>query len=103
MRSGSSRRPTGVKNPEGPSAAKQAAALAELTTAEAGERLVLDWSQPVRHATFYKAVFRPAVVRAIRAATVSGAKAAATTPRTHLASDPTHLREPVRRGGAERA
>ncbi|BBY15097.1 hypothetical protein MLIT_06890 [Mycolicibacterium litorale] len=55
-------RPTGVKNPVGASAANQAAALAELTTAEAGERLVVDWSQPVRHATFYKAVFRPAVV-----------------------------------------
>jgi integrase len=65
-------RPTGIKNTEGTSAAKQTTALAELTRAEAGERLVLDWSQPYRHATFYKAVFRPAVVRANRAATASG-------------------------------
>ncbi len=51
-------RPTGVTSPGGASAAKQAAALAELTTSEAGERLVLDWTKPYRHATFYKAVFR---------------------------------------------
>jgi integrase len=70
-------RPTGVRNPEGVSAVNQARALADLTTAEAAERLVLDWATPYRHATFYKAVFRPAVVRAIRAATVSGEKAAA--------------------------
>lgn len=70
-------RPTGVKNPAGASAANQATALAILTTAEASARLALDWSQPYRHATFYKAVFRPAVVRAIRAATVSGDEAAA--------------------------
>ena len=66
-------RPTGVKNPEGVSATKQATALASLTVAEAGERLVLDWSQPYRHATFYKAVFRPAVVRANRAAPATAA------------------------------
>ncbi|WP_244975101.1 tyrosine-type recombinase/integrase [Mycobacterium heckeshornense] len=54
--------------------------MANLTVQEAGERLALDWSQPVRHATFYKAVFRPAVVRAIRAATVSGEKSAALPP-----------------------
>jgi len=59
-------RPTGVKNPAGASAAKQTTALGALSVAEAGERLVLDWSQPYRHATFYKAVFRPAVVRANR-------------------------------------
>jgi integrase len=40
--------------------------LADLTVAEAGERLVLDWTAPNRHATFYKAVFRPAVLRASR-------------------------------------
>jgi integrase len=28
--------------------------------------LVLDWTQPLRHATFYKAVYRPAVLRANR-------------------------------------
>jgi integrase len=53
-----------VRNPEGVSAVNQARALADLTTAEAGERLVLDWTAPYRHATFYKAVFRPAVLRA---------------------------------------
>ena len=41
-------------------------ALAELTVAEAEARLVLDWTQPVRHATFYKAIYRPAVLRANR-------------------------------------
>nr|WP_313774282.1 tyrosine-type recombinase/integrase [Mycobacterium sp.] len=73
-------RPTGVKNPAGASAANQATALANLSTAEAGQRLMLDWSQPYRHATFYKAVFRPAVVRAIRAATASGDAAAVLPP-----------------------
>jgi hypothetical protein len=28
--------------------------------------LVLDWTQPLRHATFYKAIYRPAVLRANR-------------------------------------
>lgn len=73
-------RPTGVKNPEGVSAAKQATALAALSASEAGERLVLDWSQPYRHATFYKAVFRPAVVRANRVETTTGDGAAALPP-----------------------
>jgi len=73
-------RPTGVKNPAGTSAANQAAALAQLTAAEASARLALDWAQPYRHATFYKAVFRPAVLRAIRAATVSGDEAAVLPP-----------------------
>lgn len=41
-------------------------ALAALSADEAAERLVLDWSQPIRHQTFYKAVFRPAVARANR-------------------------------------
>ena len=49
-------------------ARRQANALADLSTAEAGERLVLDWAAPNRHATFYKAVFRPAVMRANRLA-----------------------------------
>ncbi len=39
-------------------------ALAALSADEAAERLVLDWSAPIRHHTFYKAVFRPAVARA---------------------------------------
>jgi integrase len=48
--------------------------LADLTVAKAGDRLVLDWAQPYRHATFYKAVFRPALLRANR----GGAKLPAT-------------------------
>lgn len=47
-------------------ARRQAAALAALTVADAEKRLVLDWTQPPRHATFYKAVYRPAVLRANR-------------------------------------
>jgi integrase len=45
---------------------RQLAALAALSLDEAEARLVLDWSAPLRHATFYKAVFRPAVARANR-------------------------------------
>ena len=41
-------------------------ALAALSADEAAERLVLDWSAPIRHDTFYKAVFRPAVLRTNR-------------------------------------
>ena len=41
-------------------------ALAALSADEAAERLMLDWSAPIRHQTFYKAVFRPAVTRANR-------------------------------------
>ena len=47
-------------------------ALAELSVGKASERLVLDWSQPLRHQTFYKAVFRPAVLRANRLARAGG-------------------------------
>ncbi|MEO3761215.1 site-specific integrase [Mycobacterium sp. B14F4] len=60
------RRPTGVRNPDGVSAATQTAVLAGMSVAEAESRLDLDWSQPVRHRTFYKAVFRPAILRANR-------------------------------------
>ena len=41
-------------------------ALAALSSDEAAQRLVLDWSATIRHQTFYKAVFRPAVARANR-------------------------------------
>ncbi|MDV3135974.1 tyrosine-type recombinase/integrase [Mycobacterium sp. 29Ha] len=41
-------------------------ALAGLSVDDAADRLVLDWSAPIRHQTFYKAVFRPAVARANR-------------------------------------
>ncbi|MCV7051859.1 tyrosine-type recombinase/integrase [Mycobacterium heidelbergense] len=46
-------------------------ALAALSADEAAERLILDWSQAIRHQTFYKAVFRPAVARANRLGGVS--------------------------------
>jgi integrase len=80
-------KPTGVKattesgEPEGRGnktvARRQADALAELGIAEAEARLVLDWTEPLRHPTFYKAVYRPAVLRANRAATATGDKTAA--------------------------
>ncbi|MDC8971485.1 tyrosine-type recombinase/integrase [Mycobacterium marinum] len=47
-------------------ARRQADALALLTVDDAEKRLVLDWTTPLRHATFYKAVYRPAVLRANR-------------------------------------
>jgi integrase len=67
-------KPTGVQalGPDGKPASRdrraviqrQARALAELSVAEAEDRLVLDWSEPLRHGGWYKAVFRPAVLRA---------------------------------------
>ncbi|PQM52512.1 site-specific integrase [Mycolicibacter virginiensis] len=47
-------------------ARRQADALAALSVADAEARLVLDWTAPLRHPTFYKAVYRPAVLRANR-------------------------------------
>ena len=47
-------------------ARRQTDALAELTVEDAEKRLVLDWTPPLRHATFYKAIYRPAVLRANR-------------------------------------
>jgi len=41
-------------------------ALAALSVEEAEDRLTLDWDAPLRHQTFYKAVYRPAVLRANR-------------------------------------
>lgn len=52
----------------GQKADRQADALAGISVDEATERLDLDWSQPLRHQTFYKSVFRPAVLRANRLA-----------------------------------
>lgn len=49
-------------------ARRQAEALAEVAVEDAEKRLVLDWTQPLRHASFYKSVFRPAVLRANRTA-----------------------------------
>jgi integrase len=78
-------RPTGVRaTPAAPGAAntgveegpprasakararRQASALAELAVEDAEKRLVLDWTEALRHATFYKAVYRPSVLRANR-------------------------------------
>jgi integrase len=57
---------TGAPAPAKARARRQADALADLTVTEAESRLALDWSQPLRHPTFYKAVYRPAVLRTNR-------------------------------------
>ena len=49
-------------------ALRQATALADSSVDEASARLVLDWTGLLRHQTFYKSVFRPAVLRANRLA-----------------------------------
>ena len=65
-------RPSGVRadNAEAresmASALRQATVLADMSVADAEERLVLDWSMPLNHGAFYKAVYRPAVLRANR-------------------------------------
>ena len=43
---------------------RQLDALAALTVPEHAARLALDWANPLRHLTFYRAVFKPAVLRA---------------------------------------
>ena len=45
---------------------RQAHALAALSVENAEARLVLDWTATLSHLALYKAVFRPAVLRAIR-------------------------------------
>jgi integrase len=70
-------------------------ALAALPVDQAADRLVLDWSASIRHQTFYKAVFRPAVLRANRLGSERlGAAASIEVPRAAP-----YLRELVRRGG----
>lgn len=63
-------RPTGLKAEGSRDRAsvvkRQADALAALSVTEAEERLDLDWTQPLRHPNLYKAVHRPAVLRANR-------------------------------------
>jgi integrase len=64
-------RPTGVRAADDPIvlqavAHRQAIALANLTVVEAEARPALDWTEPLRHMTFYKAVERPPVLRASR-------------------------------------
>lgn len=78
-------RPTGVKADDPATTAKdkaqrQADALAELTVEEAEARLVLDWAGRLRHQVFYKAVYRPAVTRANRAARATDDRAAMLPP-----------------------
>jgi integrase len=92
-------KPTGVRTPPAdtgaaatggagatPSAAakaralRHAEALVELTVDEAEARLVLDWDTPLRHPTFYKAVYRPAVLRANRRAEATKTPTAALPP-----------------------
>jgi integrase len=54
---------------------RQATALAELSVAEAEARLLLDWLEPLRHGSLYKAVYRPAVLRANRLTPSAGLSA----------------------------
>ncbi|WP_310779168.1 tyrosine-type recombinase/integrase [Mycobacterium sp. Z3061] len=66
-------KPTGKRASEQPltaavKAQRQATALADLSVDEAAARLVLDWSGLLRHQSFYKSVFRPAVLRSNRLA-----------------------------------
>ena len=61
--------PSTATAPAAPSqerAKRQAVALAALNVEQAEARLALDWASPMRHATFVKAVYRPAVLRANR-------------------------------------
>jgi hypothetical protein len=80
-------------------ASRQATALADLSVAEAGERLVLDWNAPNRHATFYKSVFRAAVLRANRRPAEMGDPTAA----AEVARLTPHVRESVHHGGTATA
>ncbi|GAS89383.1 tyrosine-type recombinase/integrase [Mycolicibacterium brisbanense] len=83
-------RPTGVRattatgEPDAQAAKRvarrQADALADLSVEEAETRLELKWDEPLRHATFYKAVYRPAVLRANRIAAGTGDRAALLSP-----------------------
>jgi integrase len=75
-------KPTGVKatGTNARPAERQAAALAELTVEAAEARLVLDWTAPLRHGGWYKAVFRPAVLRANLAAAATASNGAPLLP-----------------------
>jgi hypothetical protein len=68
-------------------------ALAALSTEEAAQRLVLDWSAPYRHQAFYKAVFRPAVARTNRL----GGPEMVLPPALKFPRAAPHLRQFVRR------
>ena len=57
-----------------------AAVLSEPSAQDAADRLMLDWATPYRHATFYRAVYRPAVLRANRAAEAARNRGAVLPP-----------------------
>lgn len=59
--------------------------------------MLRDWAMPLRHPTFYKAVYRPAVLRANRM-TPNGAAA-----RAQVSRPPAYVPEPLFRGGTTRA
>lgn len=74
-------RPTGIRNKDTrPPAERQTQALAELSVKDAAARLILDWAEPLRHPTFYKAVYRPAVLRANQDVTAHRDRSAALPP-----------------------
>lgn len=73
-------------------------ALAALTVDEAEARLELDWSAMLRHNSFYKAVYRPAVMRANRLGRVGWLRRQAAA-RAQVPRAASHLRQSVRRGG----
>ena len=78
-------KPTGVKATDADGrriVARAEQVLAGLSVEDAEARLRLDWTAPLRHGTFYKAVYRPAVLRAIRLGTVCSAD-------LHAGTDPT--------------
>ncbi|WP_240498260.1 tyrosine-type recombinase/integrase [Williamsia sp. 1135] len=61
--------PTGIKATDEtgrPIVPKAEDAFAALAVDEAEQRLRLDWTEPLRHGRFYKAVYRPTVLRALR-------------------------------------
>ena len=68
-------------------------ALSALSVDDAAYRLVLDWSAPIRHQTFYKAVFRPAVLRANR----FGSDGPVLPPGLKFHLSLIHISEPTRR------
>jgi integrase len=70
---GQTQRPKG-SDPEGwrTVADRQARTLAALSVADAEARLVLDWKASLAHLAMYKAVFRPAVLRALRLTPTTG-------------------------------
>ncbi|MGW0042263.1 tyrosine-type recombinase/integrase [Rhodococcus sp. NPDC003348] len=68
-------KPTGVKATDASGkriVPKAEDALAARTVYEAEARLTLAWDAPLRHQTFYKAVYRPAALRANRIAAEQG-------------------------------